>query len=309
MVTLYKSTDASAPIMNSSAGSLIAVLDACLVNGYGAKPAAGWAKQVIDAGTFQATYTQGAIAGLVQKKVYVKDDAATPGNATAWACDACTVSATPTLTNKFWGQDTTNIGVLIKADQENALVSKWMIIAGPRWAYLFTKRSNWGSRGWQMSFFGDLDSPYANDKGKFAASGFNNLQGTLALGAGCRVMTSGFIGVYGHQDGTFAFNPYGYKRSMGDIAGYADTTVPKSIYSSGLLLSRIQVADTKRYRGSLPQIFRSVVSLDAFSWYMLPDDYVMQNADASKSYLHIQFGGTITGLTEPGRVFIDITGL
>jgi len=309
MVTVYKSTDASAPQMTSAAGSLLTVLDACLVNGYGAKAAAGWAKTVIDAPTFQAVYTQGAGSGLAQKKLYVKDGATTPGNATAWACDACTVAAAPTLTNYFWGYDSATIGVIVKADQDNGLFSKWMVVATERWAYLFTKRSGWGTRGWQMTFFGDLDSPYPNDKGKFAVTGFNNTQGAIALGGGCRAMSSGYIGVYGNQDGSYNFNAYGYKRAMGDSGGYADTALPRSTFSSGLLLSRILVADTKRYRGSLPQIYRTVVSLDNFSWYMLPDEYIIQTPDASKSFMQVQFGGTITGTSEPGRLFLDVTGV
>lgn len=41
--TVYNSTDASAPVLTAEAGKLVDLLDACLVNGYGAKAAAGWA--------------------------------------------------------------------------------------------------------------------------------------------------------------------------------------------------------------------------------------------------------------------------
>jgi hypothetical protein len=42
-ITKYSSTDASAPqITNFTAGQLVSVLDACLVNGYGSKASAGW---------------------------------------------------------------------------------------------------------------------------------------------------------------------------------------------------------------------------------------------------------------------------
>lgn len=307
-VTIYKSTDASAPVMNSSLGSLLTVLDACLVNGYGSKAAAGWSRTVIDAPTGQATYTQGAVAGLAQKKIYIKDSAAVPGTATSWACDTCTVNASPVLTNYFWQQGNTNIGQIVKADQENANFARWMVVATDRWVYLFTKRSGWGIRGWQVTFFGDLDTPYPDDKGKFAVMGWDNASANLALGDGNRSMSPGYIGVYGNQDGTYNFNNYGFKRAMGDVSGYADTVMPRSIFSSGLLLSKILVADTKRYRGSLPQIYRTVVSLDNFSWYMLPDEYVIQTVDSAKSLMQVQFGGTTTGTTEPGRIFLDITG-
>src|SRR5438309_11659795 len=41
-VRVYKSTDASAPALTGQVGSLTALLDAILVNGYGTKTAAGW---------------------------------------------------------------------------------------------------------------------------------------------------------------------------------------------------------------------------------------------------------------------------
>lgn len=52
MPTIYRSTDAFAPMLDNSVAALIALLDACLVNGYGtgedAKPAAGWSKPFAD---------------------------------------------------------------------------------------------------------------------------------------------------------------------------------------------------------------------------------------------------------------------
>lgn len=55
---LYRSDDASAPVINGTAGVLLAALDAILVNGYGAKPAAGWTKAW--SGTNTAAYRQGS---------------------------------------------------------------------------------------------------------------------------------------------------------------------------------------------------------------------------------------------------------
>ncbi len=45
-VNLYQSTDASAPILTGSAGSLVTLLDACLVNGYGTKAGRGLSHRV-----------------------------------------------------------------------------------------------------------------------------------------------------------------------------------------------------------------------------------------------------------------------
>lgn len=55
---MYYSHDSGAPILNNAAGSLIALLDAVLVTGYGAKAGLGWSKTFT--GTNQAAYTQGA---------------------------------------------------------------------------------------------------------------------------------------------------------------------------------------------------------------------------------------------------------
>ena len=42
-VTIYKSTDSSAPVLRGQGNSLVTVLDAILVNGYGSKASQGWA--------------------------------------------------------------------------------------------------------------------------------------------------------------------------------------------------------------------------------------------------------------------------
>jgi len=46
--TIYKSTDTSAPQLKGDSGSLLAVLDSCLVNGYDVKPGAGWDKPIVN---------------------------------------------------------------------------------------------------------------------------------------------------------------------------------------------------------------------------------------------------------------------
>ena len=51
---VYRSDDADAPSLSNLQDSLIQILDACLVNGYGAKAGAGWAK--VFSGTNKAVY-------------------------------------------------------------------------------------------------------------------------------------------------------------------------------------------------------------------------------------------------------------
>ena len=57
-VTLYTSDDVGAPVLRGgTAGDLIALLDACLVTGYGDRPAAGWTKPFV--GTNKAVFKTG----------------------------------------------------------------------------------------------------------------------------------------------------------------------------------------------------------------------------------------------------------
>ncbi|MGE3907973.1 MAG: hypothetical protein AB7K36_01385, partial [Chloroflexota bacterium] len=41
---IYRSTDSGAPVLTGQAGSLLNLLDKCLVDGYGSKAAAGWSR-------------------------------------------------------------------------------------------------------------------------------------------------------------------------------------------------------------------------------------------------------------------------
>lgn len=58
--TVYKSTDIGAPTLNGLTGSLINVLDGCLVNGYGNKPGAGWTTLYTSATSSGSVYRPGA---------------------------------------------------------------------------------------------------------------------------------------------------------------------------------------------------------------------------------------------------------
>lgn len=73
-VNFYSSTDVDAPILNAEPGSLITVLNACLVNGYGTKSGAGWT--LLGQGTaasnpYTAMYQMGSGSRCV---LYVNDN-------------------------------------------------------------------------------------------------------------------------------------------------------------------------------------------------------------------------------------------
>ena len=62
--TLYKSSDPSSPVLYGTTGSLLSVLDACLVNGYGTQPGAGWTKPFANFSSSYGCYLQPTGSGM-----------------------------------------------------------------------------------------------------------------------------------------------------------------------------------------------------------------------------------------------------
>ena len=73
-VTVYSSTDTSAPTLNNLKGSLVALLDAVLVNGYGTQSAAGWS--IAYTASSGRVYRQGT-----GNQYYLRVDDTYPGSA------------------------------------------------------------------------------------------------------------------------------------------------------------------------------------------------------------------------------------
>lgn len=60
---LFTSEDAGAPVLNNTLGSVIAVLTACLVNGYGSKEPLGWTMPFFSSGANVAVYKNNPYTG------------------------------------------------------------------------------------------------------------------------------------------------------------------------------------------------------------------------------------------------------
>jgi hypothetical protein len=148
-VRVYRSTDASAPVLTGQVGSLTALLDAVLVNGYGAKTAAGWT--IAQTGTNKRGYLQALSgannpAGMV---LYVDDTGPGAGGAReARVCGFETLSAiTPTGTGQFPTAAQSPIGtgqlVIRKSNTADATARAWTIVANGQTIYLFTETGDW----------------------------------------------------------------------------------------------------------------------------------------------------------------------
>ena len=143
-VTVYKSTDGSAPVLNGQAGSLCTVLDAILVNGYGAKAAAGWAIEFT--GTNKRIYRPPT--GALRARYRVQDDAprAAPFNdgreARIRASEAASAIDTQTSLFPTTTQVTNGLAVR-KSATADATARAWVCVADERTMYFFAKTGDY----------------------------------------------------------------------------------------------------------------------------------------------------------------------
>src|SRR5215471_2519916 len=174
MPTIYKSTDASAPVLTGQVNSLVNVLDKCLVAGYGSKTAAGWTKPYT--GTNQAVFLQGG-SGVLK---YFQIDDNGPGaglakEARIWGFE--TMTAYNTGTGQFPAAATAR--VLRKSATADATARDWIVAADGKTAHVFISTGDKAAVYFSFSF-GDLYSWYPGDlwKGYIVARSTENSAST-----------------------------------------------------------------------------------------------------------------------------------
>lgn len=141
--TYYSSADAGSPgLISGTAGSLITILRACLVDGYGAKAAAGWTEPVAAASNI-AAFQQGAGSGFA---VVINDNGpnATSTYKEAWATGWEVVAGVGSPVGTGTGQFplpaqllTTGHVVIRKSATADGTTRAWMVYADSRTFYLF----------------------------------------------------------------------------------------------------------------------------------------------------------------------------
>jgi hypothetical protein len=158
--TVYKSTDASAPVLSGTTDSLCALLDACLVTGYGAKVAAGWTKTYD--GTNKSVFRP---ASGTRFYLRVLDDGSLAGGAR----DACirgyeTMSDVDTGTNPFptVAQRADSASTVRKSTSADATARAWTIVADGKTVMAWIMTGDNATSGVSF-YFGDFVSYVAND--------------------------------------------------------------------------------------------------------------------------------------------------
>lgn len=127
-VTVYKSSDASAPALTGTAGALSAVIYACLVTGYGSQSAAGWAREYT--GTNKAVF-RAASGNRLHLRV---DDT---GSTEARIVGYETMTDVDTGSNPFPTAAQISGGLFVrKSNTADATNRPWLLIANDRIFYM-----------------------------------------------------------------------------------------------------------------------------------------------------------------------------
>lgn len=162
-VRLYQWDDAGAPTLNGTAGSLISILDACLVNGYGSKPAAGWSKPF--SGTNAAAYRAG---GGTQSYLDVVDTSTTATKLRGFV----TMTALGAGSDPFPTVAQASAGSYFYKSADETTARPWVLVADSKRFYLFGASAQTTAEGMQASsnlstnhamFFGDIVSYAPSD--------------------------------------------------------------------------------------------------------------------------------------------------
>jgi len=128
--TIYQSTDSSAPVLSGTSGSLISLLDAVLVNGYGSKAAAGWTKAF--SGTNKAVYK--TTVGITMYYRFLDDASGIGGAKESKLYPYETMSDVDTGTG--WISSTGSYHVVRKSNTADSTARAWIIFADARTAYV-----------------------------------------------------------------------------------------------------------------------------------------------------------------------------
>lgn len=135
--TFYRSIDPSAPTLSGTVGSLLGLLDAILVNGYGTQPAAGWTKEFT--GTNKAAYRNGS-AARARHFLRVDDSASGTGGALearVRAYEAMTDVDTGTEPYPTTAQFGSNGLYVRKSVSADATARTWVALADDRTLLLY----------------------------------------------------------------------------------------------------------------------------------------------------------------------------
>jgi len=312
-IVVYKSTDASAPTLSGQVGRLIAVLDACLVTGYGSKAAVGFTKPFT--GTNLAAYRMTTAGGATGMYLRVDDTGTTTSRILGYE----TMSDVNTGTGQFPTTIQISGGLWVwKSSTADAVTRPWCLIAdntNPRCFYFITEpdQTVFASSGTfsNVVFFGDTITRKTTDGyqcmliGQTATlttntSNFGTVNATSYAAVGGHYLARSYTGITQSVTCSKARN-YRSTNTSG-IMGSSDINVFPNRVTNSIDLATIMVQESAIvFRATMPGIWEPQGGTAIANFY---DEIVGQGTFSGITFVMIPARSTTTA----GSMFVKITG-
>lgn len=321
MATVYKSTDMGAPQLSGQAGSLVALLDAVLVDGYGTgvdrKDGAGWTKEF--SGPNKRAYRNNVAEGT-GFYLQVEDPGAAGTAGYAFARGYSAMTALDTGLNPTPAPTTLANGVVIaKSSVLDGGSRRWLIVADSRIAYIFI--NPWPSSNYYHPyFFGDFISYKPGDNSNWCVcwNGLGSFASNLDVDQRIFTTLNSHDSVDASRAALYLPTTYGSPAQAAAahlVGGYRDgnykawgganryaVAYPEPI-SQGLMFSAVQIYEAALMpRGQLPGI---VAPLHNRPFPALVSQTAGQGLGDSQTLLPVNFTGEIwasAGTNQEGQI-------
>lgn len=288
----YRSTDSGAPTLNGTPGSLIGLLDACLVNGYGSKASAGWTKDY--SGTNKAVYRPSHGSRFFMR---VLDDGSdgTNGARVARVRGYETMSDVDTGTGPFPTDAQVSGGLFVgKSSTADSTARPWVVLADGKRVILMIAHHASHTQSYTQSFFGDLGGVSAADAYAAMLAAAKNTTNAIDVNVGSSQFGSSLV------HGTASATATGYSprarvgtgTSSGAHINRGGTASGNSTFTAGpdaggnvwceaILVRDTSIVDTNAPRGYVPGILFLLNATDSTSYpsfYGLGSRYLLRCA-------------------------------
>lgn len=302
-VKVYYSTDASAPTLNGTAGSLINLLDAVLVNGYGSKTSLGWTKKYT--GTNKAVYQVHSSASLPSSVLRVQDDGnnwlTTTASTSTFRNAIINIAENATDVDTLVNQITSSFNVnkvfyVRKSSTLDTTTRNWLVVGDERAFYLITFNTGDTSGAVFTIFVGDIITTNTNDKYCFTILGNTTELSISATSLSTNIFelktslsTDNFTNCLRSFDGLnksvqlgkMTYNPIQTRVGVGGFT-YPNTT------DNSLIIQKVILIQSNFIRGTLPGFMNIAHNLPGAN---------LDTFDSSDSNTYIIISNTAGSLT------------
>lgn len=302
-VRFYASTDSGAPTLSGTAGALIAVLKACLVDGYGSKASSGWTQEF--SGTNIAVFRP---PSGTRMRLRVNDTDSSDARVRGYEA----MSDVNTGTGLFPTDVQANGGSYMHKSSAGGTPRGWVLVADQKRFILIVAQSaatvDASSSLGQGLFFGDVKSAKSGDayhcfiNAGLASGASNSAFGAVNNGpsglsaAGGHFLARSYTQVGGAVSASKHTDVAKTNNTL--VLGTGGVTYPDPI-TGGILVASIYVAEPGNVRGVLPGVWAVLHNLPAS-----PGTTFSGSGDlAGKTFMLLDVGSQ----SDRGRIALEIS--